>query len=130
LVAIGFEVANAEGDWQTAGADQLIEFQQYITNIGDHFNTISNMFICPDDGIYYFNVMGLVKSNTMCDIALLVNDIVHTFIRPDGGLGRGSMSLGVVVQCTAGGGVWVERFGSEGGTTVDLQARFSGFKIG
>jgi hypothetical protein len=70
------------------------------------------------------------QNNDDCDIALMINSVQHTFVRPDGLEERGALSFASVVQCNLGDEIWLERYGEEGTSTADVRARFSGFKLG
>ena len=95
------------------GAGDVIQFSHIITNVGNHYNSVTSTFVAPYDGFYLFsasvscdddvhvraNIMkegSLLATAYADDLSLTVHETHH------------QASMVVVTECAAGDRVWVE----------------------
>ena len=112
--------------------DELIIFDEVISNIGGYFNPTQSVFICPFSGMYafYFNVQAttdgpsatlkIVKENVQIGDAS-ADDV-------DGAYNTGSGF--VVTLCEAGEKVWIaSNTNNEKINGGNMRTSFSGFLL-
>ena len=93
--------------------NDIIVFNEVLTNAGGHYNAATSSFLCPWNGIYMIsaNIEGFLSSNI--DVDLMRNDVMlaRMYIDDISGYNRGSTTI--VTECDRGDVVWV-RTGSYG----------------
>ena len=111
--------------------DELIIFDEVISNIGDYFNPTQSVFICPFSGMYafYFNVeatsdgpsahLKIVKENIKIGEAFADNvDAAYN-----------TASGFVVTLCEAGEKVWMASNTDSEKINGGMRTSFSGFLL-
>ena len=107
--------------------NDIIVFNEVLTNAGGHYNAATSSFICPWDGIYLIsaNIEGFFGANI--DVDLMRNDVMLARMYLDdisSAYNRGSTTI--VTECDRGDVVWV-RAGSTGTlSAIDLRNIFTG----
>ena len=110
-----------------------MEWEIVITNAGGGYFPETAEFICPQNGIYFFSINSVGRSEDpkRVDLQLMHNNnlIVATLADTDGALGASTNSA--AIHCTNGDKVWVKCNVNPcimRGTLSHL-TNFSGFRI-
>ncbi|XP_062573391.1 complement C1q tumor necrosis factor-related protein 2-like [Saccostrea cucullata] len=132
---VAFSVYVSKEDTDIA-KDQSIKFDSIVSNIGNHYNPLSGIFIAPQHGIYVF------KWNLYCHTnGLIYSQIVHNSNVVGATLttGQGSTNVRtttgvVVVEVNQGDVVFVRTHPTQGHignlcSSHDLRSSFTGWKI-
>ena len=88
--------------------NDIIVFNEILTNAGGHYNAATSSFICPWDGIYLMSVNIESQSSNGIHVNLMQNDVMLANMNVDdiqGAFNRGSTT--VVTECNRGDIVWV-----------------------
>ena len=88
-------------------ADDVIVFNEVLTNAGGHYNAATSSFICPWHGVYLISASIECVHSARIDVDLMRNYtfLVSIFIDDISALNRGSTSI--VVECDRGDKLWV-----------------------
>ena len=128
--AIGFSAyATAIRDY---GANDIILFDQVVSNFGEHFQAANSVFLCPVDGVYIFSVN--VQSTNSYSIAGAIMKETEVLLGFFSGSNDGSNDTGStlgVTDCKKGEKIWVKSYG--GGYQMNGSSKryssFSGFLL-
>ena len=108
LSPMGFSVYVTDETKEYAPGQQ-IEFAGTVSNIGQHYQNRSHMFICPVDGLYIFTVSFVsvasdvqYNATIMYENTMLTSAVTHV---PNNDQGQAL----AVTSCYAGERVWVQK---------------------
>ena len=88
--------------------NDIIVFNEIITNAGGHYSAATSSFICPWDGVYLMSVNIESQSSNGIHVNLMQNDVMLANMNVDdisGAFNRGSTTI--VTECNRGDVVWV-----------------------
>ena len=112
--------------------DDIVIFDQVVTNIGNSYNPTTSQFVCPFDGVYSFSTTTLSNND---------NSMVGVLMREAQGMATSySFVIGHSVQgsitatfeCARGERVWVKGAWDNMmmfGNTYEMYSVFSGFLL-
>lgn len=105
---IAFTVTNKGPQQGPYSERKIVTFNQVRTNIGGGFDSMFNVFICKESGVYFFTVSVLGGLNTVAYI-----DLMHDGISVANAHARSphySGGTSAYLHVLAGGRVWVSLF--------------------
>ena len=114
------------GNPTSYSADDIIVFDQVLTNAGGHYNAATSSFICPWDGIYLMSVNMEGGESDDIHVELMRNNIqlARLIIDNISGYNRGSTTI--VTECDRGDVVWVRCYTSGTIWALDKRNMFTG----
>ena len=105
--AIAFTAFDATS--RTLNSGDVIDFPYVISNVGNAYDPVSDVFTCPYDGVYAFHVHILSATDDICNAAIVLNGDTMTSAFADNVASTSQQaSNAAYVECEAGGRVWVE----------------------
>ena len=94
--------------------NDIIAFNEVLTNAGGHYNAATSSFICPWDGVYLISASIMSDQSEYIDINIMRNDVMLARVLVDdmiGGWNQGSTTI--VTECDRSDIVWI-RSGQSG----------------
>lgn len=92
-------------------ANDVVTFQQLVTNVGNDFNTSTGKFTCRVPGVYFFMFsLNTDASPSDNEVVIVKNDVVLVGAANDKQSRDDHMSTGTVVSLVAGDQVWLKLF--------------------
>jgi len=116
---------------ESLGADQIIAFENVITNVGDAYNSHAGVFIAPVSGIYVFSTSIMSYRSTQSHYAFKRNDVVVTYMFYHGDALNAYDTTGstVTLQLSKGDDVAVVNLDSDKDVNGSHYSSFTGFLL-
>lgn len=130
--AVGFTAClSANGDVQHAG-NEIIKFDQVLTNVGSGYNSKTGIFIAPRRGLYVIHLAAMARSGVskLIDIVKDGNRVDTAYVGAHGVTDYQSVAKEWVLELNQGSQVWMKS-GSYHGDVIDgwCKTAFAGFLV-
>ena len=133
LSPMGFSVYVTDETKEYAPGQQ-IEFAGTVSNIGQHYQNRSHIFICPVHGLYVFTVSLTSVNDGVPYSAVIIHEgaMLTSVVTHDGNNDQGQALA--VTSCYAGERVWVQKQSGTGAVNAhdgsgERLSSFSGYLI-
>ena len=94
--------------------NDIVLYDELISNFGEYFDLDLDVFVCPYSGIYWFSLSCYNDPGYGCLPAITIEgNMLVQAIGPTDNEDRNSGSVSTIAECNAGQRVWVKN----GGTT-------------
>ena len=108
-------------------ANNILTFDDIITNIGEHFSNYTSVFLCPYTGIYSF-FLAITDDNELVHAWIMLENELIVQSRSTNNDVDDQGSNMAVIECHRGQRVWVQ-VTDEGYLRGSRDTTFSGFLI-
>ncbi|XP_014778103.1 caprin-2 [Octopus bimaculoides] len=109
--------------------DQIVIFDQLLTNIGSAYDHTTGIFNCPISGTYQFFVKILSGFNDKVETALIVNTIEVTRLYSGAQHAHGSSTAPVIILLEKGDKVFVKALYQKSSHVHGVYSTFSGYLL-
>ena len=104
---------------QTLQEDDLVRFDETLTNYGNFYSAASSIFLCPYNGLYLFSMHVLAAQDSSVQINIMVDGRQMVIAWADGIDGVYPQSSNTVVtECFEGQSVWLQSSSQSNGSRI------------